>query len=453
MKRTRRRLRVRGLPIAMLACFVVAFVVRLLWVLKIQSPHAAVYSDMAGYFTRADELLGTGAPSLDPRTNAFYPFGTHYLVAGELALFGRKSEIGVAIVHAFVGGLAAPCVVYLTSRLVRARPTMVFATITGLVAALWQPQITYVGFFMSEIWFTAALLIAGCLFVRQAESRSSLAALGAGVAASAAFVIRPQVILTLAIVAVFTLALRRKERPSLSKLTLLAAPILLTLAFSSYRLHSLSGTWGLISENGPLMRVFGETEVGRVESRWVTPTGVQYGAWYAAGLRKPFTEANTVRYNGYQGDAAILNGIREERLKGVPVSARVRRASENVKALVLQNFPNPEADFHGDITRLKLSRVFRKILYWVLGFAVIGLFAIVRPKTTSTAAGFAAGVIVVANLLTVVALPLTFYTEARYRVPYDPFILVAAAVGAGLVFDSVVLRFGQWARDRFELKS
>jgi hypothetical protein len=440
-----RHRKIKWLGVVAFACFVIAFVLRLLWILKFQSPHSAVYSDMNGYVTRADELLGNIPPSLDPRTNTFYPYGTHYLIAGELALVGRKSEIGVAIIHALVGALPVPCVVYITSRLVPKHGgyALIMGGFAGLVAALWHPQITYVGFFMSEIWFTAACLISAAFFVRQSEKRVGrfASALFAGVAAAAAFVIRPQFTFTVGLVFLFAYVLRLRETLTdpvkRKKMIAIALPIVLAIGFSAYRFHHITGRWALISDNGPLMRLFGETEVGFVECWWPTPAGTQYGAWYGAALRKPFTERNTFKFTGYQGDETILNHEREERLSKMSWRARLGLASFNVKSLVLSNFPNPEGDFHGNITRLKLARVYRKILYWLLGLGLLGLFAMRRawrPEAT---------IIVVANLMTVVTLPLIFYTEARYRVPYDPFIIIAAAVGIG-----TVLRWLFWARDR-----
>lgn len=436
---------VRWLGVVAFACFVLAFLARVYWVLKFQSPHAAVYSDMGGYVTRADEVLGNIPPTLDPRTNTFYPYGTHYLIAAELALVGRKSEIGVAILHALVGAMPVPCVVYITSRFVPRRGgyALVMGGFAGLIAALWHPQITYVGFFMSEIWFTAACLIASAFFVRQAEQRRGRwwSAFFAGVAAAAAFVIRPQFTFTLGLIFLFAYASRLRETladgPRRAKLLLIALPIALAVGLSAYRFHRITGRWALISDNGPLMRLFGETEVGFVECRWTTPSGVSYSAWYGAGLRRPFTERNTVRFDGYQGDEDILNRERRRRREQMSWRAKLGLASFNVKALVLQNFPNPEGDFHGDATRFKLSRVYRKILYWLLGLGILGLFSMRRawrPEAT---------IVVVGNLITVVTLPIFFYTEARYRVPYDPFIIVVAVAGVGMILRTIF-----WVRDQ-----
>lgn len=413
-----------------IAAFVLAFAVRFVWVLAVQAPRAAVYSDMAGYFSRADALIG-GPPMTDPRIDAFYPFGTHYLVAAELAVFGRDSTVGVAFVHALVGAIPVLAVSLLVSRLC---PSRAIAILAILVAAVWQPQVSYAGFFMSEIWFTAAIALGSIFFVRAFEARRDRwgSVLLAGASAAAAFVIRPQVLLTIALVAFLGTALhamtrRKRLRGRIARRGLVAlAPLVIVMGLCSYRLHRLSGRWGLVSENGPLMRLFGETDVGRVEAWWTTPSGERYYAWYAAALKKPYTDANTFRFEGYVGDPDILDAERKARLAKTPFATRIDRAAKNLVSLVWRSFPYPEGDFHTTSRfRLELSRVFRKILYGLLALAPVGLWSMRR--------GGPAAIAVLANLATVVTLPIFFYAEARYRVPYDPFVIVAAAVGAHVI--------------------
>ncbi|MBS2016002.1 MAG: hypothetical protein JST00_24175 [Deltaproteobacteria bacterium] len=425
------------------ATFAVAFVVRLVWILVVQSPHAAVYSDMAGYVARADELLGR-APVVEPRMHAFYPFGTHYLVAAELALFGRDSVVGVAVVHALVGAVP-PLVVSLL--LARLREPRLVVALGGALAALWPPQISYAGFFMSELWFSAALSAASLFVVLAFDARGPrrrkvrrvtwLAAL-AGTFAAIAFVVRPQVLLTIALLAVLLVAAHRARFDAKAMRVALIAlvPLAIAMGVATYRHHVLTGLWALTPENSALMRLFGETDVARVEARWTTPSGGEYDAWYAAGLKQPYTEANTFRFEGYVGDATILDRERASRLAETPLTARVRRAAKNVSSLVWRSFPMPEADFHGTPFRLALSRIARKVLYVLLALTPVGLWVMRRHRVVRA--------VVAANLLTVVLLPLVFYAEARYRVPYDPFLVVASSAGVA----AVARRAYAWLRAR-----
>ncbi len=415
------------------AVYLVAFAVRFAWVLLVQSPRGAVYSDMAGYVGRAEALVW-GPPLVDPRMEAFYPFGTHWLIAGELAIFGRDSAVGVAFVHALVGAIPPACVVWLVARLDRARSRSL-AVAAGLFAALWPPQIVYAGYFLSEIWFTAAVLLATALAANVFDTAHARAqrwpAVCAGIAAAAAIVIRPQVILTIAIAgALFVLAPRRRARlrRHARSLALLAAPIALTLMLSSARFHAYTGRWGLVSENAALMRLFGETDVAVVSSAWFAPSGAFVGGWFGAGLKQPHGPHNTFDYTGYLGDPEILDRERHARLVGVPWTARFDRAAGNLFALVLDNEPFPEAQVGTVAWRRSLGRQSRRALTFVLlPLALLGGLVVLRGRRRTRAAG----ALVFANLATLVSLPAVFYMEARYRVPYDPFVIALAFVGVG----------------------
>ena len=399
----------------------VAFVVRLLWVLRVQSPHGAVYSDMGGYVARADELLGLTAPG-DPRMLAFYPWGAHVLFAAEFAVLGRSSEVGIAIVHAFFGAVPAACVTLITARLDPSRWT---AAAAGIVAALWHPQITYAAVFLSELWFTAALLVASWLFLRHLEHKGS--SFAAGCALAVAFVVRPQVILTCAIVGL-ALVLRSLRSLFAGRFALrdarrwifLLLPLACAIGGSSYRLYTLSGRIGLISENEAIMRLFGSTSVSRVEATWESKDGRTRSAWFSPAMQHPVKEEDIVRFHGYVADPRILGAIREERVRATPISDRLRRMRRNVEHLVLRNYPNPEEDFNRDPRRAFLQRMFRQATLVLLPFAAIGLIVLRRRVEA---------IVLVANFLTAIITAALYYAEARYRVPYDPFLIIAAVVG------------------------
>src|SRR4051812_21492061 len=115
-----RRPRFRGLAAIGFLTFAVAFAVRLYWATRVQGPLDAIYSDMAGYVFRADLLLAGTTPR-ESRILTLWPWGTHFLLAGEFALLGRKSAVAIGACHAFVGAVVAPCAAALTARFVRGR--------------------------------------------------------------------------------------------------------------------------------------------------------------------------------------------------------------------------------------------------------------------------------------------------------------------------------------------
>ena len=156
------------------AVFVLAFAVRFAWALRVQSPLTAVYSDMGGYVERAQWLLAGTIPA-KVGALTFYPWGAHCFIALELAVFGPDAPVAIAVVHALVGAVPAACVVPLTLRLV---PVPAAAACAGVLVAFWQPQVVYVGFFLSEIWFSALIALHAVLSVRRAPGGARALAVG-----------------------------------------------------------------------------------------------------------------------------------------------------------------------------------------------------------------------------------------------------------------------------------
>src|SRR5215210_4830851 len=62
-------------------------IVRIVWGLALHPPFDYLYSDMGGYVERA-QRLATGAELL--RFDAFFPPGTHMLLAAPMTLFGTE---------------------------------------------------------------------------------------------------------------------------------------------------------------------------------------------------------------------------------------------------------------------------------------------------------------------------------------------------------------------------
>ena len=398
-----------------------AFVVRAYWTLRIQSPVTAVYSDMGGYVSRAEWLIAGFTPA-EPRILAMWPWGTHAIVAVELAAFGREGWLPIGLVHAFVGAIAAPCAALLTARFVRSRLAVLAA---GLLVALWHPHIVYSGFFSSEIWFSSALALISLLFVRHFEGRSG--ALGAGIFLAIAFCCRPQILVTFGLVG-GTLAIARLRRASFRRGTLLRTavplvlPLVLAMGVSSVRFHHLTGRYGLIAAYEPAQRLFGETSVGKIDASWQAPDGNTWSWWFSPSTKQPVKPEDVVVMNGFICDPDLLAQIRADRLRDVPFSARVGRMADNVALLAVHNMPWPEDDMRRFVFRDRLQHAFANALLPLLGFCALGMFFLRRHAV--------AALLIVANLLTIVFVAAIYLGEARYRIPYDPFIIVVATVGA-----------------------
>lgn len=411
-----------------------AFSIRFYWATTVQSPLHALFTDMGSYYMRAVDFLD-GVTHGDPRSYAFFPWGAHVLIGLELGLVGRTSHFGVAVVQSIVSTIPAVCVVYLTDRVLKSRLWMIIA---GLVAAFWQPAIVHAGFFMSEMWFSAAIVVGTFYFLRHLEGRAG--AFRAGCAFAIAIVVRPQVLLTFAIVAgllvVFEAGRRLVSslgsRASIRNWIRFLIPIALMLAVSAVRFHQLTQHWGLVSENGPINRVFGATHLGRVGATWHYKTGT-YTAWYQPPAKTPVAAADSVHFDGYIGDAEILDKLREEHMKRETRTQYIDRMRRNIRMLIFRRI-FPEDNYADDPQRDWLQNAFRLTVINILPFVAIGLTAMILRRRSRME-----GMLMVAHGLTVVVVAALYFAEARMRMPYDPFIITAATVGVAWLFRSATL--------------
>ena len=427
----------RALRIAYATTFVLALATRLWWVFRVQNPLAAVYSDMGVYVQRADMLLAGKLPG-EPRVLAFWPWGTHTIIAGEFWLLGRNATFAIPLLHAVVGAVVAPASAALCARFT-GRPWS--ALLAGCVVALWHPHILYSGYFMSEIWFTTALVLGTLLLVRYAEKGKG--ALGCGLLLALAFSVRPQILLTVMMVGgVFVLG-RLMGRPYLRRarfgIVLLLLPLALTMAGSAIRLHRLTGKVGLIATYEPVQRLFGETDVDKIEASWSTANGDRWTWWFNPPTKKPIK--TVVTFEGFICDQEILGKILRERLAKMTFKERVLRKIDNVSMLVLGNEPWPESE-------LPVKNRFRKDLQFNFSRAAIVVLVLAAGGVTGLGRHRLAALLVRIHLLSIVVVASMYLGEARYRVPFDPFLIIAAVVGLGN-FEAGLRRIVRGLRRRF----
>jgi hypothetical protein len=404
------------------ASFVLAFGVRLAWVLLVQSPFDAVYSDMAGYVERAKWLLQHELPG-EPRILVSYPYGTHCLVALELLVSGANPRIPVAVIQALVGAIPAACMAALAVRLV---PRRWAAVLVGGAVALWYPQVAFSGFFLSEVWFTAAIAVHAWLEAQEGDRAWRSLAIGA--VSSLAFVVRPQFLLTFLLVTgsrAVVQTWRRGFAVAARRALLVGLPLALTIGASAVRLHRFSGHWGLIAENG-LNRIWAETDVCEVHAHWIAPDGNDWNYWFSPPSETPCPKKRIERFEGYIGDPDILDGIRRKHLAGVTFRRRVQRVLRNVNLLINRNLPWPESaekekpPWRG-VLQVWFAQLLRSI---VLPLAGAG-FLFGRRGTTR--------LVLAANLATPIIAAAFFFGEARYHVPYDAMAIVLAVAGAHVI--------------------
>ena len=430
MRRRRRVSPSRLLHLFAALSVVLALVVRLYWVFRIQSPYDTVYSDMGGYVERARNLL-SGAPSSFPRLTALYPYGTHYLYAGLFRIVGYEHKTIMCVLQALLGALPAYFFVLFASRFF-ARAWA--PALLGVLFAIWQPIVWCTGYFLSEVPYLALLFLNSWLCLRFVEKKRGGFLLG--LTGAVLFAVRPQFILTFALLAVVYLWSERRrllQPRALGTYVRVLVPWIAVLAFSIGRYHRLTGHWGLISENGTLNRLFADTTVGRVQARWLASNGDSWNFNVQPPTKRSMGETDLVTLKGYIADAEVLAPIRKERLEGKSLGWRIYRAFNNVRLLWDRNTPWPEDERARTGIRRTLQQGFNGIARWiVIPLACLGI-AVLRRRP--------ALVVVLAHLVTLVILSMFFFPEARYRVPYDPLLLCIALAGFWKVGSHLTQRF------------
>ena len=221
--------------------------IRLVYVLIGHPPSNYVFSDMRGYVDRA-VALATGAEL--QRYDAFYPPGTHMLLAGPFKIFGT-GDSGLRAGAVLWWALSSLTPVF-AWRMARYLISPTAAAVTAVLAALYPLHILYGGFFSSETP-SLALLVGALWLIYRARAhagRAAVAAAGAaGLAGAAAIANRPQFLLNLAVAAAPLLwAWRSRWRPALAMLAAGLVLLVPVLAYTSSAADRLTG----VSENGGL---------------------------------------------------------------------------------------------------------------------------------------------------------------------------------------------------------
>src|SRR5215203_1577451 len=180
-----------------LASVAVGALLRIVWGLVIHPPVDYLYSDMGAYVERA-QRLATGGELL--RSDAFFPPGTHVLLAIPMAFFGTERAglwAGAALWCALSSAIP-----FFAWRLARLLLTPAAAALTAVFCSFWPLYITYGAFFTSEtpsLAFLLASLWVGYGAALSSGRRAGWLGLAAGLLGGVAVANRPQLILNLAV--------------------------------------------------------------------------------------------------------------------------------------------------------------------------------------------------------------------------------------------------------------
>ncbi len=422
-----------------LVLFAAALIVRLHWNLVVHPLEDYAYSDMRGYMRRANNLF---TQWWAPREyDAFYPYGTHVLLYGLQAAFSDEPNTyrPIAIAYALFGSMT---VVY--GYLVARRVSQFFFVppLVGLLLVAYYPLIALGGYTLSEVPFSLCLVASTFHLVRMAQDGLRRDAWGAGVFAALGFVVRPQILASIALLGVFWLV-ARKRLPKLTLRLMVQAlvPLLLVGGFSAWRLHYHTGRRGLISENGKFNQVFGRCHNNKIRALPDSPKRrrTSFGPPPLIQLAKreakmpdawpgidPALGELELEYRGYIGDSEILGELIDTCVDKTGYVKQLEYSLVNVMLLWRYNVMWPDSG-KGN------WRVYARKwgIIHTSGFAVPALIALFAVFIRRRATGLA---IVSLHLWAIVIIAALILGGIRFRAPYDPFIVLMAleayAVGA-----------------------
>lgn len=426
-----------------LLLFAAALVVRLHWNLKVHPPGDYIYSDMNGYVQRADRLLEHG---LAPHEySSFFPYGTHWLVAGVKYVFGPENYAAVGVAYALLGA-AGVALAFAIARRASAFASVV-APAVGLVAVFYYPQLSLGGYILSEIPFMTFLLAAVLFALRLVDHGRMSDAVGMGICAAIGMVFRPQMLVSVALVGLFWIVWRKAlPRVRLVHLLVAGVPVLVMLALSSALLHHNTGRFGLLSENGAFNMVFGRCHNSKIQSM---PDGAGHGRVHFRP--PPFLQLNNRQkqkeragepidialdpiltdelvYKGYIGDKEKHKAYIRECVEKTGWKGQLAYTETNVVLLWRYNIPWPDS---GRSQWRTVTRWWtQQHRAWLAIPALIGLLSLALGRRALKQG------LVALNLVAILVIAGLYFGGIRMRSPYDFFILF-------LAFE--VYAFGGWA--------
>jgi 4-amino-4-deoxy-L-arabinose transferase-like glycosyltransferase len=399
------------------AAIVIGAAIRAVVILDLYPPYDHVYSDSLGYIDRAMRVA-TAAP-LD-RYDAFYPPGTHLLLALPIWLIGtdRSGLYAAAVLWLGLSALTP----YFMWRYARLLLSPAAAALTALFCALWPIHIAYAGHFMSEVPALAFLCAALWLAERSRLFASPRTGLLAGIVGGLAIAQRPALVINL-FVAAWPLARRAAQyaRPLAAIAAGGALALLPVVAYAS----AASGHLAL-SENSGLVFYMGHCPVKAVDAG---PPGAHYSfespvtTQLSRGVNVNFPNRDIWDQEFFyaQGFACIANdGI-----------AHVRVLLRNVFDMGLSTVPWPPSNDPGVRDIVKLANVAYVV---ALPFIVAGAIGLIRRRWPS--GGGRGELVMLVQLSTVLVTAIAYFGDPRYRTPYDVFgLALLGAVIADRLFD------------------
>lgn len=431
-----------------------ALAVRLVWNLKIHPPLEFAYSDMAGYLDRANIVLdrpwkvGTphpygegffeqigerlwGVPTI---WMTLFPYGTHAFLTVVKFLFGRNNATAIGVAYAVIGALA---VSYSYATAARFTPRRWVRRIVALILVIYYPWISLGGYALSEAPFTLCVAATAFYGLRLADEGRARDAWLLGLFAGLGFVVRPQILVAVVLIAIhFLFRARTWKRFTLGLAMRAAIPLAFLVAISSARLAWHTGEWkqwprkaGLVSTNGPMNAVFGRCHNHTLNSEakdgksWFGPPSLGALWAYEKEHPKPLFRLDpvfgeTVKITGHMWDAEPNQKMAAACVKKSGYLRQAKFAITHVVLLWGYNIIWPD---QGQKPKWKVPmQVFcigHAIL--ILPGAAIAMFLAFRRRHART-------MLIALHVWSQVITAMLYFGDTRYRAPYDGLLVILA---------------------------
>jgi hypothetical protein len=456
----------------MLALFAFAFGLRLAWNHWIHQPQKYVYSDMSSYVARAQRLIDQ--PFGRFTDEAFYPFGTHYVLAACLLIWGKTNLVAAATWWALMSALLSPIAYFMGGRLSGGagwselahgpRPPVVppdgasseerdrfdhyamgcaVARVAGLFIAIYYPLFSYTGYFLSELPF--ALCVSACaLFALQlVDHGRTRDAVWLGLSAAVGTAIRPQLLVAIGMLLLF-IAWRRTSFPTLKlwRLAIPLVPITMVVGFSLVHSKHHTGRYSVLAQNGALNRAFGRCHNIEMRAKRAMFGPPAFGALLRSEQRnpgqwialKPAIDPK-LRIKGHMWDEDELNDLADRCVAETGLLRQAYFAVTHVVLLWGYNVSWPDMG----------AKPYR---YHMRGWIRAHLIVFMIPALMGMAMGVNRrwprhGVLAI-FLWSMVLTVMLVMGSSRFRVPYD---LISIVLGLA-VYASVATRLFDWWRRR-----
>ncbi len=420
----------------LIVIFVAACATRLHWNLVVHPLGDYIYSDMGGYVSRAHALLNDWSRKTE--YNAFYPFGTHWLLAGIKAVFGRENYTAVGIVWALLGG-GAVAFTFAAARRATAFPAI--AVLVGLLGIFYYPHLSIGGYVLSEGPFSFFLSASLVGLLRLIDTGHKRDAVFFGLSSGLGFLIRPQITVSLAMLGLFWLW-RRRSFPNvrLSHLALGGIFIVACMGLSTWHNYHHTGRYAVTPENGSFNLVFGRCHPVNIRS---LPDGKGHGKvsfgvpsfiqlrnaekrlqqeQLARGDKGPLecllcsALGHDIEYKGYIGDKVQHHAFVRQCIAQQGWWRQIQYSIMNARLLWEYNVAWPDS---GRRAWIPLARTWANIDRVLAIPALLGLLMIFFRRTRKQA-------LFSIHLLALVTTAAIFFGSCRIRSPYGLIIVFLA---------------------------